>query len=253
MQSQAQKQFINLLSKIDFSKRMYEVFNDFCTLGCYSLALPFYPEIAKQELKPVHDRYTKEQLVKMDEAFTLMVNEMETGNGDFLGEVYQQCELGSDKLGQFFTPFPVSEMIARISAGSLKEEIEAKHFITVNDPACGSGGMLIAFRKAMIDQQCNPSRDAFFVGQDISDAAFKMCYIQLSLYGVGGKVIHGNTITMEIWRELYTPVYFLTDWQIRMSLRSLSELFQSQPVRPEPVLSPASFTPSDNEQLNLFA
>lgn len=219
---------------------MYEVFSDFCTLGTYSLALPFYQDIARDELKKVLDRYTKEQIHMFDEAFALMVDEMETHNEDFLGEVYQQCELGNDRLGQFFTPYPVSLMIAKISAGDLKKQIEEKHFITLNEPACGSGGMVIAFRQAMLDANCNPSRDVFVTAQDVSEMAFKMCYIQLSLYGMAAEVIHGNTLTLETWRVLRTPVYWITDWPVRLALRRLS----TPDASPEPPPTEGDTTPN---------
>jgi len=226
MQSAAQKKFISLLSKIDFSKRLYEVFYDFCTLGTYSLALPFYPDLAKEELEKVYKRYTRDQLVLFDEAFTVMVNEMEITNEDFLGEVYQQCEFGNARQGQFFTPYHVSLMIAKVSLGDAKEKITERGFLTLNEPACGSGGMVIAFRQAMLDEGCNPSRDVFVVAQDIGDTAFMMTYIQLSLYGMGAKVIHGNTLSLEIFRELHTPNYFITDWRLRLMLRNMSEFMR---------------------------
>jgi hypothetical protein len=53
MLSQAQNEFISLLSKVDYSKRLYDVFHDFCTLGTYSLALPFYPDLARDEFERV--------------------------------------------------------------------------------------------------------------------------------------------------------------------------------------------------------
>jgi len=246
-QSQAQKKFLNLLNKVDYSKRLYEVFFDFCTLGTYSLALPFYPAIAKEELERVYKRYTHDQLVMLDEAFTVMVNEMEVTNADFLGEIYQQCEFGNARQGQFFTPYNVSLMMAQMTAGDLKKQIEEKHFLTLNEPTCGSGGMVIAFRQAMLEQHCNPSRDVFVVAQDISDVAFMMCYIQLSLYGMGAKVVHGNTLSMEIWRELYTPVYFITDWQLRLMLRNLSEFCHSPEEAKD---KPAKET--SPQQLDLF-
>jgi type I restriction-modification system DNA methylase subunit len=229
VQRPGHKKFISLLRKVDYSKRMHEVFEDFCTLGTYSLASPFYPEIAKEEFKRIHERYTQEQIIQFDEAFTLMVNEMEAHNDDFLGEIYQQCELGNDRLGQIFTPFPVSMLLAQITMGDLAERIKQEGFITLNEPTCGSGGMVIAFRKAMIDAKCNPSRDVFVTAQDISEVAFKMCYIQLSLYGMGASVIHGDTLRMEIWRELSTPVYWITDWPARLMLRSMKDLCEEQP------------------------
>ncbi|MFZ2190022.1 MAG: N-6 DNA methylase [Candidatus Magasanikiibacteriota bacterium] len=227
MLQSAQKKFISLLSKIDYTKRLFEVFNDFCILGTYSLALPFYKDLASKELEKVYARYTREQLIKFDEMFTVMVEGMEIHNGDFLGEIFGECEFRNDRQGQFFTPYNVSLMIAKMTFSGCKEQIERNGFITMNEPASGSGGMVIAFRQVMIDEQCNPSRDVFVVTQDISELAFMMCYIQCSLYGLAAEVVHGNTLSMEIWRVLKTPVYFITDWRLRLALKDLSEFTRS--------------------------
>lgn len=258
---QHRKKFVSLLSKVDYSRNLQEVFADFCALGCYSLALPFYRELAGKQLQPVFNRYDETQLKLLDEAFTVMVNALEETNEDFLGDIFQEIGLSNDRLGQFFTPFPISEMLAKMSAGDIKEQLKEKHWLGVNDPACGSGGMLIAFRKVMIEQGCNPSRDAFFVGQDVSDIAFKMCYIQLSLYGVGGKVVHGNTLSMEIWTELHTPIWFLTDWPVRWALRDMMDMMRgdkkdtetSEPsIMPAPVTDAVSMKGTPGEQLSFF-
>lgn len=246
----AQKKFISLLSKIDHSKRLYEVFYDFCTLGTYSLALPFYKALAGEELEKVYKRYSREQLVMFDEMFTVMVNEMEVSNGDFLGEVFGECEFGNDRQGQFFTPYNVSLMMAKMTFDGCKELIERNGFIRVNEPASGSGGMVIALRQVMIDEHYNPSRDAFVVAQDVSDLAFMMCYIQLSLYGLGAEVIHGNTISMEIWRVLKTPVYFLTDWPFRLAMKRITDLADA-PAEEVKEIEKSVEKPSV-EQLNLF-
>jgi hypothetical protein len=247
MLNQAQKKFIDLLSKVDYSKRLYEVFYDFCTLGTYSLALPFLRDIAEPELKKAHEKYTREQLLIFDEAFTVMVNDMEISNCDFLGEVFQECEFGNERQGQFFTPFPVSLMIAKMTFTGVKEQIDRQGYITVNEPACGSGGMLIAMRQVLIEEQCNPSRGVFVVAQDISDIAFLMCYIQVSLYGLAGKVIHGNTITMEVFRVLHTPVCFLTDWPMRLAMKQILEVPEKSTERTGDVKEE-----NDETQLNLF-
>ncbi len=201
---------------------MYEIFDDFCRLGTYSLALPFHGDIAREEISRVTKKYSTDQIKLFDEAFAIMVNELEKTHIDFLGEVFGECELANDRQGQFFTPFHVSLMMAKVTMHGMKDLIGQKGFITANEPACGSGGMMIAMRQVMIEEKCNPSRDVFVVAQDVSEIAFMMCYIQISLYGIGAKIIHGNTITMQTFRVLYTPVYWITDWPLRLMLRQMT-------------------------------
>ncbi len=248
-----QKQFINLLGKIDYSKNMYEIFDDFCRLGTYSLALPFHGDIAREEISRVTKKYSTDQIKLFDEAFAIMVNELEKTHTDFLGEVFGECELANDRQGQFFTPFHVSLMMAKITFQGMKELIGQKGFITANEPACGSGGMMIAMRQVMIEEKCNPSRDVFIVAQDVSEIAFMMCYIQISLYGIGAKIIHGNTITLQTFRVLYTPVYWITDWPLRLMLRNArTGIDDNTQAKNEPDEVDSGTKNDGDAQLNLF-
>lgn len=76
--------------------------------------------------------------------------------------------------------------------------------ITINEPACGSGAMVIGAVWAMKRQNFDYRNKSFFVAQDIDIRCVWMAYIQLSLYGIPAVVIHGNTLTMEEWSHWYT-------------------------------------------------
>ena len=68
---------------------------------------------------------------------------------------------------------------------------------------------------------------------DLSENAFRMCYIQLSLIGVSGHVIHGNTLSNERFTVWPTPMYTMTLMGPRMArLESLAKDFKntSSPV-----------------------
>ncbi|WP_181376245.1 N-6 DNA methylase [Novimethylophilus kurashikiensis] len=67
---------------------------------------------------------------------------------DILGPMYMELASHGSRQGlaQFFTPFPVASMMARMSMGDL--EAHDGGLIRVCDPACGSGVMLLAFLNA---------------------------------------------------------------------------------------------------------
>ena len=56
-------------------------------------------------------------------------------------------------------------------------------WISVSDPACGAGALLIAFANECRRQHINYQTSVLFVAQDIDFLAGCMCYIQLSLLG----------------------------------------------------------------------
>ena len=86
------------------------------------------------------------------------------------------------------------------------EELSAKDGpITINEPTCGSGTMVIGAIWAMQHHGFDYRHNTFFVAQDIDIRCVWMAYIQLSLYGIPAMIIHGNTLTMQEWDRWYTP------------------------------------------------
>jgi type I restriction-modification system DNA methylase subunit len=151
--------------------------------------------------------YSKEQLHRFAEMLATAQWALDAWEGDFLGSVYM--ELQGDKTrqaaGQFFTPFHVSELMAQIQFVELAEHIRTQGFVTMSEPACGGGGMLIAAAK-----QCDLHRVdrklAFFQAIDVSRNCFLMTYVQTSLLGMSGYVIHGDTLRAEQWESWPTPM-----------------------------------------------
>lgn len=216
-------------------------------MSAYSLALPFYPELSKKELK-IFELLTRDELIKYDQLLSITVEALQSQHQDFLGEIFSNYNMGNSYKGQFFTPYNVSFMMAQMSLGDLKPQINEKGFLRISEPASGAGCMIIAVREVFLKQECNPSTDMYVEMIDVDELAFLMSYIQISLYGIAAKVIHGNAITREMYRELFTPVYFLNNWFERIALRDLSEMAVDIP---EQLNKPESIMLS-GEQLTLF-
>ena len=95
--------------------------------------------------------------------------------------------------------------------------------MTVNDPTCGAGATLIGAVNHLEDISINFQNHALFIGQDLDYVACMMCYIQLSLLGCAGWIIHGNTLTNENPIDIYyMPMFFLSDiWVYRTAFRAV--------------------------------
>lgn len=107
---------------------------------------------------------------------------------DILGEVYMRIgSLSKSRhFGQFFTPFHVCGLMAEINMGDVKNLIaEAKEKgkkITVNDPCVGSGAMLIACKRVILEKVGISGLDYFeFYGTDIDGTCINICKIQMIL------------------------------------------------------------------------
>lgn len=65
---------------------------------------------------------------------------------DNLGELFMRCDLGNKNTGQFFTPYHISEFMARatLEESLIKEKAEKDDILTISDFCCGGGGLLMA-------------------------------------------------------------------------------------------------------------
>lgn len=234
------KEFISKLHNLDNARRVNEVFKDFLILCTCSLAQPFYrsDEIEQRYLNTVK-QYTKEQAEEFSKLLALLVMALEEKHQDFLGQVYMQLNLGNVANGQFFTPYHVSKMMSEICFTDIAKQLEEKDFISLSEPCCGSGGMIIAYTETLKEHGYNYQNQLFVEAIDIDEMCFMMAYIQLSLLGVGAKVIHGDSLKLKFQLRLYTPFYFLNNFEYKLKKQNRQDntQFKKQII---------------NKQLNLF-
>lgn len=218
------QQFISELQNLDRSKNISTVFADFTTLSLCSLEQPFYrsPNL-EQRYKNTTCNYTKEQAEKFSKLLALLVMGLEEKYQDFLGQVFSELNLGNSNKGQFFTPYHVSKMMAEINFIDMKNELNTKDFITLSEPCCGSGGMIIAYAETMKDKGYNYRHQLYVEAVDIDEICFKMTYIQLSLLGISAKVIRGDSLTMRYFEVYYTPFYFLSNFEYKLKQAILNQ------------------------------
>lgn len=114
-------------------------------------------------------------------------------------------------------------MMAAMQLGDTEALFRDKPFITLSEPACGAGCMVLAFADVLRKGGGPPHRYLWVSATDIDPLAAGMAYIQLSLCGIAGEVVVGNTLANERRRILYTPGHYLGGWPVRLS----SRLFQA--------------------------
>ena len=133
-----------------------------------------------------------------------------------------RCDLGNDHAGQFFTPYHICEMMAKIIVSGdedlIRQEVKKRGYVSLCDPCIGGGAMMIGGAQALYGLGINYQQDAVFIGQDIDPTVAMMAYIQLSLLGCPGYVVVGNSLTEPMTghvlfgegteRTYYTPMFF---------------------------------------------
>lgn len=231
------KEFTSALVALDRSKNISTVFLDFLTLSMCSLAQPFYrSQNLEQRYKNTICNYTKEQAEEFSKLLALLISALEEKHQDFLGQIFSNLNLGNSNKGQFFTPYHVSKMMAEINFIDLKNEIDNKGFITLAEPCCGSGGMIIAYAETMKEKGYNYQHQLYVESVDIDEICFKMTYIQLSLYGIPAKVVRGDSISLRFFEVLYTPFYFLSnfEYKLRQIMTHRQGIIENKQVIKEP-------------------
>ena len=130
---------------------------------------------------------------------------------DFAGELYMASGTNSKGLGQFFTPYHVSHLMARCNFDTerLKAEIAAdpNHVITIAEPTCGAGGLIVAAIDVMHTAGINYAHNMFIDCGDIDPRCFHMSYLTLSLLGAPAVVRLGDALTMKYHLAWFTPAY----------------------------------------------
>jgi len=220
---------------------LFKVWNDFITLIACTLC-PTNCDKRNKEYELIASRYTDEELRQFAEIGALLVISFKKNTEqDFLGSLFSSLNLHDTRKAQFFTPYSVSKDVAALVLKNLKPASENKPFISVFDPACGAGALLIAFANECLSQGINFQTNVLFVAQDIDRFVAMMCFIQLSLLGCAGYVVVGNSLTqslsgpgsflqaekdgLEIW---YTPMFFSSVWQSKIGIEKAKSMEESQ-------------------------
>ena len=159
--------------------------------------------------------YKPDQQKKLAEIFAkvyALLASVVYDNGKFndnLGEIFMRCNLGNKNARQFFTPYHISELMARVTIDEtlVKEKIADDGILAINDPCCGGGGMIMAALEVLHDLGVNYARNCFIEANDVDLRCVHMTYLQLALAGVPAIVRHQNTLTRECWSVWYTPAY----------------------------------------------
>jgi len=136
-----------------------------------------------------------EKLVKLLDA----IGDLNLGNGNFsenkidaFGDAYEYlmtmyASSAGKSGGEFFTPQEVSELLARITV------VGKTSVNKVYDPACGSGSLLLRFRKVLGKDGV---RQGYF-GQEINLTTYNLCRINMFLHDVNYEqfsIAHGDTL-----------------------------------------------------------
>lgn len=167
---------------------VYEIFSDWVELMALAMANQIiYDQKREERYEKVLDRYLKAEQGKLFEMTAWLIEWADIQYFDMLGFIYMHLELGNKRGGQFFTPYHLCRMMAKLVTFDVDVKI-------TNEPTCGSGGNIIALAEVMKEKGINYQKKLMAICQDIDIKAVYMAYVQLSLYGVPAVVYQSDTL-----------------------------------------------------------
>lgn len=192
------KEIIKKINSMSGSQSPYNIFCDWIEL----MALTIANSLCIIHSRTWHDRekryiqiaekYSKDDMHNFAHMFAWLVKSLDEKTSDILGEIYMESGCGNKNTGQFFTPYNVSLMTAQ---ASIPNDYDGSYPLSVNEPSCGGGSMIIAFADVLKRKGFNFQQCMRVVAQDLDWKGVYMCYVQLSLLGIDAVVVQGDTLT----------------------------------------------------------
>jgi hypothetical protein len=255
-----QKELVKLISTLGYRHGHWQVFADFVETGAILISNAIDSGSRKKREErylQIVKRYKPDELARFPEMLAYLTMALEEETADSLGQTFHDLELHNKWAGQYFTPYALCRMTAKMIVGD-KADLEAKiaerGFVTAQEPAAGSGAMIIVLAQEIRDAGINYQQHLHVTAVDVDPKCIHMSYLQLSLLHIPAIIVHGNSLSPEEFDRWYTPAHILDGWD--WNLRRPSEGAHTLQTVPEPEPQPAR--PRDDEppdqptQLGLF-
>ena len=196
-----------------------QTFSDFvayCALLLSARTDPAHSQSRQEAWKQLMQSYKEPEVRAFQESLLLLcetaANNIDVGRyEDLFGMAYMQIGAPSKPLQQVFTPPDIGRLIAALTMPK-DAELPAAGYFTLNDPACGSGTLLLSGVERLAGNGFNTAQQVAVQAVDLDIRCVHMAYLNLSLYGVPAVVIHGNLLTLKEFDRWYTPAYLLGNW-----------------------------------------
>jgi type I restriction-modification system DNA methylase subunit len=223
-------EFRKLLEQISHRHDTRRVFDGFTHLAACALAMQTREAEYLEEAK----HWNKDELKLFSEALGALTLEMEARPfEDLIGGFYMDFALstkGQQWNGEFHTPKTICDLMARMIVDV--NSLPAEGPITVCEPACGAGAMILS-----LGQICPPEvRHRLRVTAiDINRTACDMAFINTTLWGIPTRIIHGDTIAMQFW-SAWSNIHYIAPWlPLALRVKSKEAQEQNQPPKSEEI------------------
>jgi hypothetical protein len=255
-----QKDLVKAVEGLGYRHGHWQVFTDFVEMAAISVSNAVdwgSREKREERYLQVVKRYKPDELARFPEMLSSLTMAFEGETSDVLGQTFHDLELHNKWSGQYFSPYPLCRMMAKMTIADrsdLEARITERGFVTAQEPAAGSGAMIIALAHEMREAGVNYQQHLHVTAVDVDPKCVHMSYLQFSLLHIPAVIIHGNSLSLEEFDHWYTPAHILDgwNWKLRAQSDSAHRLQKMPESRPRPARPDESEPPAQSSQLSLF-
>lgn len=213
-----QKEFIKLLNRLADSghRNVFDVFRDAVgAMACACEQMSLHAEEREARYRSIMTGYGEDERQTFAEAFAAVVEGLEYRRTSFLGPVLEEIGAANVRNGQFLTPASVSDLMARVTAPDAAARHRPGELVTLYDPACGAGVMMISQAEEMVRAGV-PPRDIYIVAGDVDPRGCDITFVELTILGYAARIEQRDALTLQLMSPpRYTVGYYLygTQWR----------------------------------------
>lgn len=195
-----EKYIIDTIKQLSGKYTPYQVFTDWITMTALSIqssCTVFHNSIYREREEmylSIAKKYSDGKIKLLANMMGALSLILENNFSDVLGDIYMKSGCGSKVTGQFFTPYHLSYLTAKMCYEDQVRKLGESGTIEVVEPSTGGGGMMIALTQVMKENNIDYQKRLHVVAQDLDWNGVYMTYIQLSLLGVKAIVVQGDTL-----------------------------------------------------------
>ena len=195
-----EKHIIKTIGELQGKFTPYQIFSDWIAMASISIQNMCYPDgeirtKREEQYKNIAAKYNSDELTKIAHMTGALTLALEDKFSDVLGSVYMKAGCGSSATGQFFTPYHLSYVTAKLAYTDRFKDLQQGEVITLNEPSTGGGGMMIAALEVAKEYGINYQKQVRIIAQDLDWNGVYMTYLQLSLLGADAVVVQGDTLS----------------------------------------------------------
>ena len=244
MNSPRLKAIVKLFETCRYKHNIYNVFSDWCETSAIALSNAVdlvHAEKREARFQEIARKYGTETMGTFSKIMGEVVLALDDRPHDVLGATFHELGLHDKAHGQFYTPYPVCQLMARMVAGSREEmwkTIAKRGFMLAQEPAVGSGAMIIALTEAILEAGFNYQQLLHVTAVDIDPRAAHMAYIQFSLLHIPATVIVGDSLAMRFSDQWHTMAHIMGGWSAKLRRAGVAAQAHAAPLVPA-MMAPA--------------